>query len=75
MSFREPMLLENDAFKSAIYLDPRYNVILSAKEKENAIEWLVALYCHASNLSKVLRTLLWFHQLKFLEMKRTNLKL
>ena len=44
MKQRELNLLENDIFVSCVYLDPRINVLLSEKNKDNAKKHLQATW-------------------------------
>ena len=55
MKHRELTLLENDIFVSCVYLDPRINVLLSEKNKDNAKKHLHATWdaLQALNITKV----------------------
>jgi len=44
MGKREKKLFENDLFAAAIYMDPRYNVLLSQKQKDDAQTHLVRIH-------------------------------
>ncbi|XP_064475529.1 zinc finger BED domain-containing protein 4-like [Ornithodoros turicata] len=49
---REVLLLENDAFRAGIFLDPRYNVLLSDDDKRKARAHLSSTWASISLLSR-----------------------
>jgi hypothetical protein len=50
MTIREALLLDNDAFLAAIFMDPRFQITLSAEKKERAICHLESTWARMENL-------------------------
>lgn len=44
MEFRKKDLIENPTMFAAVYMDPRYQVLLKEEQKQTAIEYLLKLY-------------------------------
>ena len=51
MENRERDLFKNDVFRAAIFMDPRYNVLLSEDDKTAAREQLIALWKRLHDLA------------------------
>ena len=49
MKAREMRLFENNPFKAALFLDPRFQVLLSSEEKKSAKEYLLKLWFKMSS--------------------------
>lgn len=48
---REERILNNKLMVSAVYLDPRYNILLSTEQKNDAVIYLSQIWCKLSQIS------------------------